>query len=290
MILAAGLGTRLLPHTRRRPKPLFPVLGEPLIKRIVGQLRAAGLGPVVVNAHHLAEQIADCLAGEPDIILQREERELGTGGGLRLALPHFQDDPVLVTNGDIFHDIDYRQVLAGHQASGGPLTMVMQDLPRFNSVPVAGDRVLGLPAGGRPAEVPPGARCLAFTGIHVVEPALLAGIPSGSFHSILDRYQGHLAAGGQSQALTVRGHFWRDIGTPRDYLELHRDLLLANDTAPSFRLAAGVRMGREVALDGWGYVGAGAVIGDRARLARVVVWEGVEIPAGQALADCLVTG
>ncbi len=290
MILAAGLGTRLLPYTRLRPKPLFPVLGEPLLKRIIGQLRAAGLGPIVVNAHHLAGQIAACLADEPDLILQREDTELGTGGGLRLALPHFQGRPVLVTNGDIFHDIDYRQVLAGHQASGCPLTMVMHDLPRFNSVPVAGGRVLGLPAGGRPAEVPPGARRLAFTGIHVVEPALLADIPSGSFHSILDRYQGHLDEGGQIHALTVRDHFWRDIGTPRDYLELHRHLLLADGAAPSFRLAPGVRLGREVTLDDWGYVGAGAVIGDRARLARVVVWEGAEIPAGQALADCLVTG
>lgn len=286
MILAAGLGTRLRPHSLLRPKPLFPVCGEPLLWRTIGQLRRAGFGPIIVNAYHLADQIVTLLAQEADIILQREPIELGTGGGLRMAVPHFGDQPVLITNGDIYHDIDYRAIYARHLASGCPLSMVMHDYPRFNKVVVATGRVRAF-SGGAPDCQAPLAQLLAFTGIHVLHPSLLQPIPNGEFFSIIDRYQDHLAAGGGIAALRVDGHFWQDIGTTADYLDLHRTLL--TDPTPCFCLADGVAVGQGVTLDGWGYIGAGATIGDGAHLSGVVVWDGAKVAAGAVLSDCLVT-
>ena len=81
MILAAGLGTRLLPYTRKRPKPLFPVLNRPLLSLSIGRLRQAGAGEIIVNAHHLKQQIKNTLLSEENIILQEEDKILGTGGG-----------------------------------------------------------------------------------------------------------------------------------------------------------------------------------------------------------------
>ncbi len=83
MILAAGLGTRLKPYTEHCPKPLFPILGKPLILYQLEQLRKNGFGPFVVNAHHLREQFVDLFGNEKDVSIQLEETVLGPGGGLR---------------------------------------------------------------------------------------------------------------------------------------------------------------------------------------------------------------
>lgn len=89
MVLAAGLGTRLRPLTDRLPKPLVTVAGETLIDRILDRLAEAGVEEVVVNLHHMADQLSGHLARRsgPRIIESREEALLETGGGVRRALP-----------------------------------------------------------------------------------------------------------------------------------------------------------------------------------------------------------
>ena len=90
MVLAAGFGVRARPLSLVRPKPLFPVLGKPLIAHILDRLAAAGIEEVVVNAHHLADRLVDFLTGTgPDVIIHvlREEVILGTGGGVGNARP-----------------------------------------------------------------------------------------------------------------------------------------------------------------------------------------------------------
>ncbi|MCI5129172.1 MAG: nucleotidyltransferase family protein, partial [Candidatus Electrothrix sp. AUS3] len=107
MLLAAGFGTRLRPYTLVRPKPLFPVCNIPLLHILLDKLVDAGCDRIVVNCHYLADQIKEAVERRPEVILQYEKEVLGTGGGLRKALEHFQDQPdtpVLVMNGDIFHD------------------------------------------------------------------------------------------------------------------------------------------------------------------------------------------
>ena len=64
MILAAGLGTRLRPYSKGRPKPLFPVLGKPLLLHLLAQLRRQGFHNFVVNSHFLNDQFLKILGGE----------------------------------------------------------------------------------------------------------------------------------------------------------------------------------------------------------------------------------
>jgi len=297
MILAAGLGTRLRPYTLVRPKPLFPVLDTPLALAILRQVQAAGFGPVVVNAYHLAAQIVAAFQGEPGVVLQVESKEMGTGGGLRLALPNFDDTPLLIVNGDVVHDLDLAWIYEQHRRAGNQVTMVMHDYPRFNTVRVAADgRILGFTTVG--ARVAPGEQLLAFTGIHVVNPAVLAAIPEGGFYNIIDRYRDLIATGGRIGALTVQGHFWTDMGTPADYLDLHGQLLTGGgapslpDFAPVSGLlyqGQGVRLGSNVRFDDWVAIGSHAVIGDNVQLSRVVVWDGVTVPAGTVATDTILT-
>ncbi len=294
MVLAAGFGTRLRPYSLQRPKPLFPVLDTPLLAHTLGQLRRSGVEDVVVNAHHLREQISTMLHGQRDVRVQLEHLELGTGGGLRLAQSHFGGSPFLAVNGDIVHDLDLAAVHGAHCASGAEVTMVLHDCSRFNTVRVNDQgRIVGFsgPAGE-------GERLLAFTGVQVINPAVLSLIPEGVFYNIIDCYADLLKRGGTIQSLVVSGHFWTDMGTPADYLQLHEDIVLNGKMpgffpergASPFYLANEVVLGSGVSFHDWVAIGHGAAIGEGASLTRVVVWDGARVAPGAIVADSIITG
>jgi len=292
MILAAGFGTRLKPYTDLRPKPLFPVLDRPLISWTLEKLSAAGFGKVVVNAHHLRGQFLDLFAGTPGIHLQLEEEVLGTFGGLKTAAPLFGDQPVLVTNGDIFHTIDLDAIFKTHLEQGNQVTMVLHHYPRFAAVMVD-DRGLVRGFAGRDPERP-STRRYAFTGIHVLDPSVLEAMGEADKGDIIDCYRAFICRGGRVKGVVVRGAFWCDMGTPADYLALHGELLQGalagrfSDTP--FFMGKGVRLTQGCRLKGWVALGSGVTVGRGARLERVVAWEGARIPPGAVLTDVIVTG
>ena len=115
MIFAAGLGTRLKPLTDTMPKALVRVGGEPLIKRVIMNLAAAGVDRIVVNVHHFAGQIIDYLKDNDnfglDIRISDETAGLlETGGGIKKAAPLFDHtDPILIHNVDILSNVDLRE-------------------------------------------------------------------------------------------------------------------------------------------------------------------------------------
>ena len=115
MIFAAGLGTRLKPLTDTMPKALVRVGGEPLIKRVIMNLAAAGVERIVVNVHHFAEQIIDYLKDNDNFgldirISDETDGLLETGGGIKKAAPLFDPaDPILIHNVDILSNVDLRE-------------------------------------------------------------------------------------------------------------------------------------------------------------------------------------
>lgn len=104
MIMAAGKGTRMMPLTADRPKPLIEVGGIALLDHVLDHLRDAGIGKIVVNVHYLAEQVEQHLANSAADLNVRisDERDLlrDTGGGLVRALPLISDDPFICVNAD----------------------------------------------------------------------------------------------------------------------------------------------------------------------------------------------
>ena len=85
MILAAGRGERMQPLTDTMPKPLIPVAGRLLLERSMDRLLEHGVTNIVVNVHHLGQQIADRVGNRARIV--HEDRLLGTGGSVKNALP-----------------------------------------------------------------------------------------------------------------------------------------------------------------------------------------------------------
>ena len=278
ILLAAGYGTRLRPYTTIRPKPLFPVVNRPLLHRLIEQLQRSDCRPILVNCHHLAPLIEAALSSWPEVLIQYEPEILGTGGSLRQALDRLDNDPVVVVNGDLYHGIDLEQVYHRHLLSKNDVTLALHDYPRFNTVGVEGDRVRSF--GGGAGEQ------LAFTGIHVVDPETIERIPANSFHHIIDLYR-ELAAEGRIGYCRVDGLPWRDVGTPADYLQLHRDLLAREQ---GWVIDPTARIGSDAVLEEWGCIGPGAVIGDGARLSRSVVWDGAVVANNSIYVDAIITG
>src|SRR6476469_7908058 len=102
IILAAGLGTRLRPHTLTTPKPLLPVRGRPLLDWTLGAL-PRDVDRVLVVVHYLAEQIEAYLARQThvkDWLVVRQEVPRGTGDALRSCRESLRPGRFLCLNGD----------------------------------------------------------------------------------------------------------------------------------------------------------------------------------------------
>lgn len=288
MILAAGFGTRLLPHTRIKPKPLFPVLNVPLLHLTIQRLQSCGFDHIVVNCHHLKEQIADSVAALPGVVVQEEEKILGTGGGLRRALELFREEPLLITNGDIYHTVDYRWLYESHQRSGHVATLAMHDFARFNTVNVVDDRIafFGSEQGGTK---------LAFTGLHVIDPKILELVEDNVESCVIDLYRRLLKDNQVLGVERVDHCYWTDMGTPEDYLDLHAGLL--QGTIPrweelaveigEFRVHPQAEIIGKSELRDWCCVGRAK--GEDVRLSRVVIWDGVQLQTGAEISDMLVS-
>ncbi|MCP4668251.1 MAG: nucleotidyltransferase family protein [Deltaproteobacteria bacterium] len=287
MILAAGLGTRLRPLTLKMPKALLPVANRPLIDRTIAYLKAQGVSRIVVNAHHCHRRMVEHLANnhafgmgmdvrvEPDI--------LGTGGGIKNTADFWDAEPFIVINGDILTDIDLSQAYEMHQRKGALATLVLHDYGPFNQIRV--DRALDIrdiareTPSGRPGR-------LAFTGVHVMDPALLTYIPEGVFSDIIDCYRGLIKSGIPPKAHVVKGHYWRDIGTVRSYVLANREYVMKENRLLA---APNCRIDPSVTLAEWAVIGENGNVEEGAEIRRSILWEKVKVRKGVKVIDSIVT-
>jgi mannose-1-phosphate guanylyltransferase/mannose-1-phosphate guanylyltransferase/phosphomannomutase len=159
MILAAGLGTRLRPITYGRPKPMAPVLNRPVMEHTVRLLVRHGFGEAIANLHWYPEAIeghfGDGSAFGLDLSYSREERLLGTAGGVRKAADYLGDS-FLVVAGDALTDIDLAAMREFHESHEGLVTMATKrvaETDQFGVVIAGGDgRVQGFQEKPDPAE------------------------------------------------------------------------------------------------------------------------------------------
>ena len=289
MILAAGFGTRLGTLSDERPKPLLPVADVPLVRYALALLEGNGIADVVVNLHHRGELI-EAELGER-VAYSRETKILGTGGGIRHALPFFQDEVFVVVNGKILLDLDLRDVIARHKAWGAQATLVVRPDPaarRWGAIDA--------PPEGGPIRMLLGDGDFMFTGVHVIEPALVARLPDDGAERDIVRngYVPWLAEGVRLCAYVARGYFM-EHSTPARYLEGNLNVLRGvarlahppgplvgvDDAArvaasaritPPVRIGPGARIGEGARIGPDAVIGAGAVVGTHVSVTRAVVW------------------
>jgi NDP-sugar pyrophosphorylase family protein len=233
MILAAGLGTRLRPLTDHTPKALVKVAGVPMLERVARRLMEAGADRLIVNTHHLGEQIETFLSGAgwpAEVRVSPEpERALETGGALVAAAAHFRgDEPFFLHNADILTDLSLQAVYAAHRFEGDPLaTVAVMDRPTarrllFDDAGLLGrvDESRGVDLRVREATGPVVA--LPFAGVHVISPRIFGVLTESGAFSILDPYLRLAAAGERVLPFRVDGSLWLDIGRPEQLEQAQR--------------------------------------------------------------------
>jgi NDP-sugar pyrophosphorylase family protein len=218
MILAAGLGTRLAPHTDTLPKPLFPIANTVMIDRLIHQLVTAGATKIMINTHHLHQKIEDHIHFKTypiEVQIRFEPQILGTGGALKNISDFWQKGPLLVINGDIVTNIDLHRAYQFHLRHPDPVTMVMHDYPAFNGVSVNFEGfITEFGSVGEPSKNP-SERKFAYTGIQIIDHSLLKMIPPDTSCSIIDIYKMFLSKNGKIAAFKATNHYWHDMGTPQ---------------------------------------------------------------------------
>ena len=115
IILAGGRGKRLRPITDKIPKPLIPINGKPLIERTIKYLKKYGITEIIISSGYKSDLIEKFLKNKKnfgcEIIFSNEKTPLGTGGAIKKALKHVDEESFLVLNGDIVTNIDLKKIL-----------------------------------------------------------------------------------------------------------------------------------------------------------------------------------
>ena len=232
VVLAAGHGTRLRPFTCATPKPLMPVWGETMLERIVRMLRERGVDDIVVNSHHLHEQIrvwtdeyrkaAQAAGDKVRIKVSYEPEILGNGGVLNPLREWIGEDPFYLVSSDI----------------------VMENVPDlekpFERLKTSGCIGVALvtEAGPRTIEVEPESKFVTcwkspdpgvegtftYCGFAILKPAILKYVKPDGFSSVVTAFEKAMMEGGKFiKAVESKDLLWEDAGTIQRYIDLNRD-------------------------------------------------------------------
>ena len=217
IVLAAGLGTRMRPHNGHIPKPLVQIGGKSLIDYCLDRLADAGVERAVVNVHHLADAIEQHLAARrrPQIVISDERSGLlGTGGGIKKALPLLGDGPFFLVNSDTVWLDGVKPNVTRLAEAFNPQAMdaLLLLAPTTDSIGYSGRGDFAMLADGRvrrrgEGEVVP----FVYAGAAILTPALFAGAADGAFAltALFDR----AGAAGRLFGLRLEG-IWMHVGTP----------------------------------------------------------------------------
>ena len=270
LVLTAGLATRLRPLSLVRAKAAMPIAGEPIVCRILRQLRAADITDAVLNLHYLPHTISS-IVGDGSHLGMRvryswEMPVLGSAGGPRQALAILGTSPFLIANGDTLTSIDIGRLITAHRHSDALVTLAVvprTEPEKYGGVRVDDDGVVtGFTKRGSDDD------SFHFVGIQVAEAETFADLPAGKpVESVGDVYPRLMREHrGSVRAHVCEGTFF-DIGTPADYVR----------TAHVF-----------ASREGRGNQAAGAVVDATADVRDSVLWDDVVVEADVRLERCVV--
>src|SRR5258705_229702 len=317
--MEGGGGTRLRPMTANQPKPLLPVANRPIMEHVVRLLRRPGLDETVVTVKSLAALVRNYFGDgeEFGMSLQYapEEMPLGTAGSVRNAEDALRDEPFLVISGDALTDMDLTGLVRFHKDKGALVTVALAKVPNpleFGIVITEEDgqiqRFLEKPTWGQVFSD------TVNTGLYVMEPEVLAGVPPGEvvdwsadvFPKLLDR--------GAPLYGYVSDSYWEDVGTHESYLKAQADVLAGRvqtdiagfEVSPGVWVAEGAEVDTVAVLTGplcvgdyakieagahlreYTVIGSNVVVKEGAFLHRAVVHNNVYVGQGVTLRGCVI--
>ncbi len=318
VILVGGGGTRLRPLTYAVPKPLIPILNQPLLARIIAHLQRHGVDDVVLAAAASERRIEASLGDGSQLGVTLsycyETEPLGSGLAVKQAALGF-DGSFFVCNGDIITGLDLTAMAARHHERGAILSISLSSVEDPSAYGVAelgqDDRITRFVEKPAPGEAP---SSWANAGTWVFEPEVLDHIPDEKMDGSLERLvfpsliaEGFLVQGFPSDA------YWMDVGTSERYLNLHYDILngklagfLPEGAAAGARLGTGCevwpdaaldanvvlghncRVGGQAKINGPSVLGDDCTVSDHATIERSVLWSDVKIGSGAVVRDSII--
>ncbi len=303
VLMAGGDGARLRPLTIGRPKPMVPVGNKPVMTHILELLRSYGITEVIVTVRYLAAVIQDFFEDGSNLGMKLhyvvEETPLGTAGSVKNA-EALLDDTFIVISGDALTDFNLSEIVAAHRAHGGDATIALTRVPN----PLEYGVVVTDDAGNvvRFLEKPSWGEIISDTvntGIYVLEPSVLAGIPADTAYDFSNELFPRMLTRRQPICGYVASGYWCDIGTMDEYRQANADLLYGKvklaepigepigggiwvgkdvEIAPSAQLFGPIYLGNGVKIKGDVQIYGPTVIRDYTvvdnynRIERSVVW------------------
>ncbi len=285
LILAGGKGTRLRPLTVYTPKPIVPVLNRPFLLFQIDILRNAGIKEIILSLNYQPDKIEQILGdgSEFGVHIQyvTEPSPMGTAGAFKFAAGEIKQTTI-VLNGDILTDLDISDVMKQHKSSKAEASIVLTPVEnptryglvetddnlrvkRFREKPTE-EEVASLPTKNINA------------GIYVLEPSVLELIPEGENYSFEYNFFPDLLEQKRAfYAYIMDKNYWRDLGTPRSYLQAHHDFLDEKIKGFELKNKQTADISHTAIVDNKSFIGKDCVIKPNAKIINSVIGNGVHI-------------
>jgi mannose-1-phosphate guanylyltransferase len=286
LVLVGGLGTRLRPLTFTRPKPLLPVLNEPLIDRILDDLPDLVDEAVIAGGYRMEDVEAHFEENPRDVevTLVDEDERLGTAGAVKNAQEAL-DGPFFVLNGDVLCSLDLEAMRDVHEEKEADATIALWDVEKpqhFGVMDMVGDRIQAFVEKPPTKEEAPST--LANAGTYLLEPEVLDAIPEGEKVSIeKETFPQLLDEGADIFGFPFEG-YWVDCGRPETYREAHATLLEQEGRDREL----GDRARIQGTIRGWVSMGEGATVHGGATVARSVLLDGARVEPEATIRDSVL--
>ncbi len=321
VIMAGGFGTRIQPLTNSRPKPMLPVVNRPMMEHTMMILRDLGIEEFIILLYFKPEIIREYFGDGSDfgikITYVLPDDDYGTAGAVKFAQKHIGDDNFIIISGDLVTDFNFQKIFDYHKSKNSKLTITLTsvDNPLEFGVVIANEdgkieKFLEKPSWGEVFSD------TINTGIYIIEPEILNYIPEReNFDFAKDLFPLLMSRGIDLMAGYAEG-YWRDVGNPESYREVHDDILsnrvnfkirgkkqifpdgvLYSDEVynldSSIEIIGTVVLGKNVTLKK-GIKLNNVVIGDRVTIGKdsnirnSVIWEDVSIGKGAKLDGCVI--
>jgi mannose-1-phosphate guanylyltransferase len=298
VVLVGGMGTRLRPLTLSAPKPMLPTAGLPFLNHLLSRIADAGIEHVVMGTSYKAEVFESEFGDGSKMGLQIdyvvEDEPLGTGGGIANVAPRLRHDTAVVFNGDVLSGCDLRSLIDCHHDNGADVTLHLVRVgdPRaFGCVPTDSDGLVT--AFLEKTQDPPTDQINA--GCYVFKREVIDRIPTGRAVSVEREVFPGLLSDGLRVCGYVDATYWRDMGTPEDFVRGSADLVRGIAPSPALKHQRGEKLvhdGASVApgalLIGGTVIGRGAEIAGGARLDGAVIFDGVKVGAGAVIERSII--
>ena len=221
ILMAGGRGTRLMPLTDETPKPMLEIGGRPILETIISRFVDQGFQCFRISLNYRGDMIRDYF-GDGDRLGARieylyEDAPMGTAGALSL-LETAPTEPVIVMNGDVLTQVDFRSLLAYHEEHDAAATMALRELGMqvpFGVVDVRDHRVTAI-------REKPKRQFLVNAGIYVLSGRALDAVPADEPSDMTDLFQVLIDRDETVAAFPVH-EYWTDVGRHDDLQKASED-------------------------------------------------------------------